>query len=111
MSAEIQRHILTLLGDIQDPTMRANIATTITLIVDAFTAGLADYEEARKDLIDTCEGVLAMTDPEAITPEGKQRIKERAEAIADSILKVAKLTMIRQSVMRRTAERTRMGRF
>jgi hypothetical protein len=111
MSAEIQRHILTLLGDIQDPTMRANIATTVTLIVEAFTGGLATLEEAKKDLVDTCEGALSLTDPESFTPEGRKRIKERAEAIADDILKIAKLSMVRQTVMRRTAERMRTGRF
>jgi len=101
VSAEIQRRVLTLLGDIQDVVLRTNIATAVNIIVTAYINGDSDEESARNDLIDVCENTLAIREPNIADPDVKKKVRERAEALADEIIRYAKAIRASHILLRR----------
>ena len=81
----LQAKIQELIKDIPDPTVRIDIASTISFLADIYTMHSADEDEVLKDLIDVCYSVYTVTRPDLDEKDRRQLAEKKANEIMIAI--------------------------
>ena len=89
--------ILSLLGDIQDPRVRSEIAATVYFLRDVYMHGRMGEEELYEELCGVISTVLDVTHPFLLPDEKKKKVDEMAKQMVRAI----KIETVRARLMRK----------
>jgi hypothetical protein len=89
--------IRALISGIGDPKVRMDVASSINFLFDLFRHGNITEEQLKKDLTDICGSVIEVTNP--LIP--KDEVRERAEIVADDLIRTMKVESIHYRVRSR----------
>jgi hypothetical protein len=96
--------IRALISGIDDARVRIDVAATINFLVDTFAHGEISEEQLRSDLIEVVSTVIETVNP-SLTPD---EVKARAEAVADDLIRTAKVESIHYRVRARIRQAERL---
>ena len=99
--------VLSLIARIRDPTIRADISSTIYYLKDVYSTGRVSEEEILNSLFEVINDVLAFVQPE-LTEEER---RERAVVLARQFLSAIKLETLRRRQLELMRGRLRRERL
>ena len=86
-----------LLAGISDPKTRIDVATSINYLYNLFSHGVISEDQLRSDLKEICASVIEASNPLLVEEE----VIQRAEAVAEDLVKTMKVESIHYRTMRR----------
>lgn len=101
----LQELVVSLMGDIKDPTVRMDIAGTIYYLRDVYLSGSVPAEEIKSALLEIADTILQMKKP-WLTEKERQ---EEAKKLADQLFNAIKIETMRIRMMRALRRRMRRG--
>jgi hypothetical protein len=93
--------LMKLMDGITDASVRADITTAFSYIVEAYRLGRIDDARLRRDLNELCLDVLAVKYP----TKDVEELKSEAEAWAEKLYRVIKVMAVRERTLLRSGLR------
>jgi hypothetical protein len=84
-----------LIGDIKDPSVRVDIASTIRYLEDLYSARAVDEKEIRNSLFEICRDVISATHADLTQDE----VTAKATSMADDFIKLFKIEGLQRRAM------------
>ncbi len=94
-----QALVLSLLGSIDDPAVRGDIATTLVFLADLYNSGRLSDSDLRRELTEVVDTVLAYVQPELLPPQRK----EKTQMLVDQLMRAVKVRGLQRRSLTRLA--------
>jgi len=93
----LQAIVLSLISDIDDPAVRADVASTIYFLSDVYRSGALNDEGLRNELREVVNAVISATHPELLPEERQKKVEE----FVNQLMRAIKLGALRARVLQR----------
>jgi len=90
-----------LIAGITSPRVRLDVAGTINFLYELYASGRINEEQLRSDLFEICFEVIAMSNPDLMDEE----IRERTGIVVDDLVRTMKIEGVRRRMIARFTSR------